>query len=156
MFFVLDKKMIVDEKAINFSTEDPPNVSIPDALGPIAYEFLPNYLYLLKNMKNLLAIFQTVDVFKEIAILNKDFFKNGHRFCEEVWLNLKNFLIIVGKNDLEHNLKKKICKNIFDFIKEVNIFEKDEFKSPCCMKIKEEILNEFEFFESKLRLEKLF
>lgn len=148
--------MIVEENPTNFSTEDSINVSIPDALGPIAYEFFPNYIFLLKNLKNLLGIFQCVDVFRRISDLNKEFFKNGHRFCKEIWPELKIILEKIGVNDLNHNLKKKVCIAIFDFIKEIGFFQDEEFcKSSCCGQKKSEICKAFDLLKNKLELQEI-
>ena len=132
--------MIVEENTTNFSTEDSTNVSIPNALGPIAFEFFPNYIFLLKSGKNLIGINQTLEIFLTIAGLNKEFFKNGHRFCKEVWPHLK-FIIEKYGNDKEHHLKKKIIKKIFGLINELSLFSDEEYKSGCCLKMKEEIKN---------------
>jgi len=42
--------MAVEEHKINFSTNDPINVIIPDALGAITYEFFDTFLFLLNNV----------------------------------------------------------------------------------------------------------
>lgn len=132
--------MVVEENPTNFSPEDSNNVSIPNALGPIAFEFFPNYVFLLKSGKNLIGIDQTMEIFLTIAGLNKEFFKNGHRFCKEVWPHLKS-IIEKHCNDKEHYLKKKIIKKIFKLINELSLFADEEYKSGCCLKTKEEIKN---------------
>ena len=97
----------------------------------------------------------TIEIFRNIANLNKEFFKNGHRFCLDVWPNLKNYFDKIGINDLEHNLKRKISQNIFNFIKEINIFHDVEFRLNCCSQTKEEIMKKYEIFKLKLQLENL-
>ena len=139
--------MVVDEKPINFSTEDPSNVCIPDSLGPIAYEFFPNYIFLLKG-KNLVGIDQTLEIFRNIARFNKDFFKNGHRFCQEIWPYLKLFLENNGV-DFDHYLKNKIIRKIFEFIEDICVFHDEEFRSSCCLKAKEGIIKQNEKFKLK-------
>ncbi len=46
------KKMEIEDHNMNFSPNDPQNVYMPDALGPIAYEFLESFYYILKDCGN--------------------------------------------------------------------------------------------------------
>ena len=39
--------MALEEAQYTFSTNDPPNVTIPDSLGPICMEFLDSFSFLL-------------------------------------------------------------------------------------------------------------
>ena len=44
-----NKKMEVEKHDINFSTNDPINVTIPDSLGSITFEFYDTFLFILRE-----------------------------------------------------------------------------------------------------------
>jgi hypothetical protein len=39
--------MKLEKNSIAFSTNDPPNTYIPDTLGPVIYEFIDSFVYIL-------------------------------------------------------------------------------------------------------------
>jgi hypothetical protein len=41
--------MEIEDHNMNFSPNDPQNVYMPDSLGPIAFEFLESFKYILKD-----------------------------------------------------------------------------------------------------------
>lgn len=49
-----------EESSQNFSTNDPINVQIPDSLGPISFEFFDSFVYILKNYKTLVSVYETL------------------------------------------------------------------------------------------------
>lgn len=104
---------------------------------------------MLKNSKNLLGVFHTLEIFNTISVLNKNFFKNGHRFCKEVWPLLKIFIEKSDLNLLETYLGKKICKSIKDFISDINLFQDKEFSLPCCLQAQEEVTKDIEYLKTK-------
>ena len=42
-------KQAREESGINFSTNDPENVSIPDSLGPLLHEYEPSFFFILRD-----------------------------------------------------------------------------------------------------------
>ena len=78
-----------------FAFEEEANVSIPDALAEISYEFFPAFIYCLKSMSdsNCLGISITlIDIFIKIAKYQQDFFETDGRFSKKIFPYLKIIL----------------------------------------------------------------
>lgn len=87
------------EEVINFSTEDPENVNIPESLAPIAWEFFETLTY---RMKKIEAVSLITECLKTLAVLNSlrpDFLHNQRRLEEKVFPLLQKLIDSKRRNE---------------------------------------------------------
>ena len=100
-----------------FSFEEDPNVSIPDALAEISYEYFPAFIYCLKSMadSNCMGITTAlIDIFQRIAFYNSDFFETDRRFTVKIFPYLK---IVLRSTNFSTSFHIKLKLKILEFIK---------------------------------------
>ena len=73
------------EEVVNFSSEDAENVTIPESLSPIAYEFFETLVYRMKKLEASGLITECLRIFSRIQDLRPNFLYNEHRFLHKVF-----------------------------------------------------------------------
>lgn len=99
-----------------FALEEEPNVSIPDALASIAYEFLPSLSFCLKSMSdsNCLGITtELLKIFEKISAFLNDFFETDSRFSKQIFPYLK---IIMSSHNFSTSFHVKLKLQIVSLL----------------------------------------
>lgn len=99
-----------------FAFEEDANVSIPNGLTELSYEFLPAFTHCLKSMAdtNCLAITQSLlDVFILITSYEADFFETDNRFGSKIFPYLK---VMLKSKAFTSSFQSKIKSKIIDFL----------------------------------------
>jgi hypothetical protein len=100
-----------------FALEEESNVSIPNALPEICYEYFGAFIYCLRSMadSNCIGIsICLVDLFYKIAAHQKDFFDTDNRFSVSIFPYLK---VILKSNNYTSAFHIKLKIKILEFIK---------------------------------------
>jgi hypothetical protein len=113
-----------------FAFEEDSNVSIPNGLSELSYEFLPSFLFCFKMMadSNCSGISLTlVEVLRKIHQFDEDFFITEKRFSlkffplfkilmksdnkrlEKLWIELIRFMFELGKKGI-HDIREEVVK----------------------------------------------
>jgi len=93
-FSILENREMEREESGNFSQEDPDNVTIPNSLTAIFYEFWPEICYQF-NMginENLVIISECMKVCEKIVNLAPEYFVTEDRFEIKLWPKIKKIM----------------------------------------------------------------
>ena len=117
--------MNVEEGKRNFSTDDPVNVSIPDALAPLAHEYFSGFVLGLKREHNPILHSSILEALQSIASLNHEFFFHSKRFESTLW---PIFLSIIekGKSDWTTLVRLRLIRKIILLVLTLKIFNQDD------------------------------
>lgn len=105
----------------SFVIEEESNVSIPNALTEVTYEYLPAFVYCLKSLadSNCLGISLAIlDLFLRISKLAPDFFLTEDRFRVKIFPFLK---VILKQPHSNQAYRVKLDQKIVEFIKSIDL-----------------------------------
>ncbi len=111
----------------NFSPDDPENVSIPESLGPVAWEFFGAVNFLFKKMENLALILDCLEYLKAVQTYNKNFLRNERRFEKLVFPSIKNYYSTTEK--VLSRLDFRILIECYSIVSDLQLEESEVNKS---------------------------
>ena len=117
-----------DEAGINFSPDDPENVSMPESLGPIAWEFFGTIAYRIKKQNNPAIMLECLECLKTIQLYKKNFLTTERRFEKMIFPSIKNYYLNSDKTSLSY-LELRILVEFSLILKELSLENTDQNKS---------------------------
>ena len=126
-----------------FAFEEDSNVSIPNGLSELSYEFLPHFIYCFKMMadSNCLGISLTlISLFKKIHNLDPEFFLTEKRFVSKFF----GFVRILMRNKSRSGPARKVKICLMEFLGELGKNVLQEVKEEVLQMCDEGLMNEEE------------
>lgn len=80
------------EEMSNFSTEDAENVTVPESLGPTAWEFFGTLMYRTKKIEAVSLVTECFKIFSKLNQIRPDFLHNEHRFEHKIFPVLEKLM----------------------------------------------------------------
>ena len=112
--------MDTEDSKVNFSTEDPQNVVIPESLGPIAWEFFDLLVFRIKKPESLAILLECLKFFKSVQDWNLRFLMNERRFELHVMPLILKWIEGVEKESL-NNLELKILEIVVEILDRIDL-----------------------------------
>ena len=131
-----------EEAKTNFSPDDPENVSIPESLGPIAWEIFGLIAHRMKTKTNPSILLECLQCLSEIQKYNSTFLINERRFENLIFPVIQEYFSKFNKETLPRtelkilnvfwsilsNLKIQNLPPNKQFIDRINLFSQDTLK----------------------------
>jgi len=124
-----------DEAGVNFSPDDPENVTIPESLGPVAWEFFGTIAYKVKKHENPAIMLECLECLRTIQNYNQTFLVNERRFEKIIFPSIRNYYLISDKTNLSY-LELRILSEFCSILKSIKL-DPTEPNKPFIENIKE-------------------